>query len=100
MDIRWTKSAIVDLTSIYEYISADSPRFAKSVVDKLTNRTKQTAEHPMSGQMVPEYQREDIREVIEYSYRLIYHVGDATISMLAVIHGANPLPDSVPKIAE
>ena len=33
--------------------------------------------------MVPEYQREEIREVLAYSYRIIYRVGDFNISIIA-----------------
>lgn len=37
MEICWTQSEIADLTSIYEHIVADSPRYALVVVDRLTN---------------------------------------------------------------
>ena len=97
--VEWTLSAISDLTSVYEHIESDSPRYALRVVDRLTERTEQLAAFPMSGQMVPEYQREEIREVIEYSYRIIYHFNDQQISIIAVIHGANPLPDTPPQNA-
>ena len=100
MQIHWTQSAISDLASIYEHIETDSPRYALAVVDRLTKRTKQLSAFPMSGQMVPEYQRDDIREVIEYSYRILYHIGKSEISIIALIHGANPLPDSPRRIAE
>ena len=100
MDIQWTHAAIADLALIYEHIVADSPRYALSVVDRLTNRTKQISSFPLSGQMVPEYQRDDIREVIEYSYRILYHLGDSKISIIALIHGAKPLPDTPPKNSE
>ena len=94
--VEWTQSAISDLAAIYEYIAVDSPRYALMVVDRLTKRTDQLAVFPTSGQMVAEYQREDIREVIEYSYRILYHVGESTISIIALIHGAHPLPDQPP----
>lgn len=54
MNIRWTRSAIQDLAGIHAYIAQDSPRYAISVVDRLTNRTKQIAAFPFSGEMVPE----------------------------------------------
>jgi hypothetical protein len=53
---------------------------------------------PLSGQMVPEYQREDVREIIEYSYRILYQVGDSTISILTLIHGAHLLPSTPPRM--
>jgi toxin ParE1/3/4 len=96
MRIEWTQNAISDLAAIYEFIATDSPRYALSVVDRLTKRTAQLSNFPLSGQMVPEYQREDIREVIEFSYRVLYHVGPSAVSIIALIHGAHPLPDSPP----
>lgn len=96
MRIEWTQTAISDLAAIYDYIGADSRRYALSVVDRLTKRTTQLSDFPLSGQIVPEYQRQDIREVIEYSYRILYHVGPSVISIIALIHGARPLPDSPP----
>ncbi len=96
MRVEWTQNAISDLAAVYEQIAADSPRYALSVVDRLTKRTKQLALFPESGQMVPEYQREDVREIIEYSYRILHHVGDSVVSIIVLTHGARPLPDSPP----
>lgn len=98
MKVKWTKNAIAHLASIYEMIEADSPRYAISVVDRITRRTGQISEFPMSGQMVPEYQAEEIREIIEYSYRILYLVDDSVIYILALIHRAKPLPDTPPSI--
>jgi len=33
----------------------------------------------------------DIREVFEKSYRRIYHIGEETVSVLGLIHGARDL---------
>lgn len=94
MKVHWTRSAISDLAGIYAHIAQDSSRYALNVVDRLTKRTKQLAAFQYSGQTVPEYNREEVREVIEYSYRLIYFVDLDSIQVIAVIHGAKPLPDS------
>ena len=96
MRVAWTLNAISDLAAIYQHIEADSPRYALAVVDRLTRRTKQLADFPFSGQMVPEYQREDIREIIEYSYRVLNHVVPSAVYIIALIHGAHQLPDSPP----
>ena len=34
--VEWTRSAMADLVSIYEYIAKDSQRYALSVIDRLT----------------------------------------------------------------
>ncbi len=68
------------------------------MIDRLTKRTEQIAQFPYSGELVPEYTDKQIREVIEYSYRLIYLVDTDVIFVLAVVHGARLLPDSPPPL--
>jgi len=41
--------------------------------------------------MVPEYDRKEIREVIEGRYRIIYLVEESQVQVLTVIHGARNL---------
>ena len=80
---------MADLVSIYEYIAKDSQRYALSMIDRLTKRTIQIGLFPFSGESVPEYRNQQIREVIEYSYRLIYLLDDDdVVYVLAVNHGA------------
>lgn len=95
MKVRWTRNAIGHLASIYEYISQDSPRYASRMVDCITARSRQIVRFPQSGQMVPEYQDPDIREVIEGSYRVIYEISADEVRVLAVIHGARLLPSQL-----
>jgi toxin ParE1/3/4 len=97
MIVEWTESALADLESIHNQIARDSAHYAQAVVDRVTRRCSQIEAFPYSGQMVPEYQREDIREVVEYSYRLIYKISVDTTWILAVLHGATTLPDSPPE---
>lgn len=96
MRVRWTHTAIGHLASIYEYINQDSSRYAKRTIDCITARSQQIGQFPRSGQMVPEYQDSDVREVIEGSYRVIYRVTANEIQVLAVIHGARLLPPLLP----
>jgi plasmid stabilization system protein ParE len=41
--------------------------------------------------MLPEINLEQIREVIEVNYRIIYYVDSDRVDILAVIHGAKNL---------
>jgi len=50
---------------------------------------------PMSGRKVPEYELENIREIIEKPYRIIYRIRKDRIDILAVMHGAQLLPENV-----
>ena len=88
MKVHWTDTAEGHLDAVYTYIAQDSPEYAKRMVDRLTRRSQQIAEFPFSGRRVPEYDVDQIREVIEGSFRIIYHIKADQIDVLAVIHGA------------
>lgn len=95
MKVYWTLNAIKHLTNIYEYIALNSPTYARRTVDRITRRSVQIASQPFSGRKVPEYQAEDLRELIEKPYRIIYRVMQNQIDVLAVIHGAQILPEEI-----
>ena len=95
MKVRWTHTAVRHLSAIHDYIAQDSPIYARRMVDRLTRRSQQIVTFPYSGRKVPEYEADDIREIIEASYRLIYRIQDNQIDILAVIHGAQTLPPAL-----
>jgi toxin ParE1/3/4 len=86
--VHWTIAAEGHLEAIYGYIAQDSPEYAKRMVDRITRRSQQIAEFPFSGRRVPEYDIDQIREMIEGPYRIIYYIKPEQIDVLAVIHGA------------
>ncbi len=88
MKVHWTDTAAEHLDAIYNYIALDSPEYAKRTVDRITRRSQQIKDFPLSGRKVPEYNMDQIREIIEGSYRIIYHIKPDQIDVLAVIHGA------------
>jgi plasmid stabilization system protein ParE len=50
------------------------------------NCSEQIAAFPHSGRMVPEYEIDEVRQVLESSYRIIYFIKEAQVEILAVIH--------------
>jgi len=96
MKAFWTNTAIGNLESIHAYIAQDSPRYACRMIDRITARSQQFAAFPKSGQVVPEYQHPDIREVLVGSYRVIYLVESTSVKVLAVVHGAQLLSSEPP----
>jgi len=79
--IHWTNTALGHLLSIYEYIWQNSPAYADRVIDRLTRRSEQIEAFPDSGRRVPEYDREDVREVIEKPSRIIYRIGEEQVDV-------------------
>ncbi len=95
MNVHWTENAIGHLVNIYEYIGINSETYAIRMVDKITRRSEQIGDQPNSGRKVPEYNAEDIRELIEKPYRIIYRIKPDQIDVLAVIHGAQLMPEEI-----
>ena len=93
MTVRWTETAVAHLVAIHEHIARDSPRYAQRMVDRMTRRTEQLASFPLSGAVVPEYEDPDLRELFEGPYRIIYRALPDLIDVLAVVHGAQELPN-------
>ena len=91
MKVLWTASALAQLQAIHDYLAQTSPDYAVRIIDRLTMRSIQIAKFPNSGRMVPEYERKEIREVIEGRYRIIYLLDVAQVQVLAVIHSARDL---------
>ena len=86
MRVHWTDSAIAHLLDIYEYIARDSSIYAKRMIDRITRRSEQIADFPMSGRKVREYETDNIREMIERPYRIIYRIKPDQIDVLAIVH--------------
>ena len=96
MKLSWTDAAKAHLQGIHDYIAQDSPRYAIATIDRITSRAKQCGAHPVSGAIVLEFASDDIREMIEYPYRIIYRVQPDRVDILAVVHGARKLPNPLP----
>ena len=95
MRVHWTDRAFDHLLQIREYVALTSEVYAERVLDRLIARSEMLEVFPASGRRVPEYEREDIRELIERPYRLIYRVLPDRVDVLAVIHGRRLLPQRV-----
>ena len=92
MKVLWTDTALGHLTAIHDYLAQDAPIYARLLVDRRTSRSKQIAQFPHSGRAVPEYEDDQVREVLESSYRIVYEVHRDRVDVLAVIHGTRQLP--------
>lgn len=94
MTVYWSFRARQRLRDIHEYIAQDSPQRALQWVDRLTRRADRLALEPRADHRVREYGRDEIREVLERPYRLIYRVSGQRIDILTVKHYRQRLPKS------
>ncbi len=86
MTIIWSNRSIDRLTAIHDFIAQDSPDHASKVIQKILDRAEQLRAFPESGRMVPEYERIEVREVIEHPYRVLYRVTGDRIEIVNVLH--------------
>ena len=84
MKLRWTRRAEQQLLEIGRFIARDKPGAARRWVEMLRRRAAAAADHPEAGRVVPELEREDVREVILRGYRIVYCVGGEAIEVLTV----------------
>lgn len=93
MKLYWTETAKQDLQSIRLYLAADSPNAAKQWIDRLRERARSATQSPLAGRVVPEFQRDDIRELIEGNYRIVYQVFKDRLVVLTVFEGHRFFPE-------
>jgi plasmid stabilization system protein ParE len=86
--IRWNEEALNDIDEIAEYIAADSIVYASIQVEKIFNRVEILKKVIKSGKVVEELNEQNIRELIEGNYRIIYEIiSEKHIEVLCVLHG-------------
>jgi len=90
--LRWTDCSKRDLLAIGEYIARDNRTAARAWVERLRDRARKAAQAPLTGRVVPELGRDDVREVFLRTYRIVYRVREDEIHVLTVFEGHRLLP--------
>jgi addiction module RelE/StbE family toxin len=89
VQLNWTIQAVNDLKCIYDFIARDSKLYARKQIMAIKETSNQLKTQPYSGRVVPEVKHEDIREIFEGNYRIIYKiVHQKRIDILTVHHSA------------
>lgn len=86
--VRWTEQAVGDLQSIREFIERDSPRYGRLVAERLFDGTQRIESFPMSGRIVPELGRVDVREILVGEYRVVYRLMPDAAVVLTVFRSS------------
>ena len=88
MRVVWSPLADRQVDDAVEYIGHDEPIAALKWLERLLERVKALARFPDSGRMVPETQREDIREILVRPYRVMYRRRDDRVEIVAIRHAS------------
>jgi len=95
-EVRWTPQAADDLQAIHDFIARDSLRYARAEIERILAAVDQLELFPESGRIVPEYRREDVRELIERPYRIVYRTHQEAVVVLMVFRASRLIP-TLPK---
>ena len=87
MKIIWSLLSIERVTEIALYIANDKVGAADNWIDSVFSAVEKLVKFPQSGRIVPEFKKEDIRELIHGNYRIIYQISQSEIEILTVRHG-------------
>jgi len=60
--------------------------YAKQVVEEIINKSDYLKDYPNMGRVIPELNNPRIRELIIYSYRMVYQVESEDVEILTLVH--------------
>ena len=89
--IRWSPKAADSFEEICDYIARDSEYYAALFAKKVNRIVRNIPVFPRAGRVVPEYQDENLREVLFQNYRIIYRLRDEVVEIVLIAHGARQL---------
>jgi toxin ParE1/3/4 len=90
--VFWTERALADLEAIGDYIARDKEAVAERWVARLVVAAEKAAMAPRAGRRVPELARDDVREVLLHTYRIVYLIVGHRLEILTVFEGHRLLP--------
>lgn len=94
MKIVWSLLAVESLEDIYDYIAVDNVSAASNLVENIFNKVESLVTNASRGRVVTESDRENIRELFEGEYRIIYRVERKHISILTIRNFKQRLPET------
>ena len=84
MRIYWSPLAVERLENIFEYISKEDTDSAHKLISRIFNKVETLSKFSERGRKVPESNREEIREIFESEYRIIYRVEPKRVVVLSI----------------
>jgi addiction module RelE/StbE family toxin len=95
MEIEWSFRARTDIQELHAYISKDSPYYARQFVERILGAVDILRSHPQIGRILPEANRENMRELLVNNYRIIYLLKPNQVFIVTVIHGSRDLAKEI-----
>jgi plasmid stabilization system protein ParE len=84
--VGWSRRALSNLEGA-DSIAGDSSRYASNVVKKVVSGSQDSRSISGRWRKVPEFDDDNLRELIVYRYGVIYRIQENGVVIAAVIHG-------------
>ena len=85
--VIWSNKANKDLKNIYEFIAIDSKYYANKVFREIILKVSGLNDFPQIGKVILEIDNKNLRELLLYSYRLIYRIDkNSNILIITIVH--------------
>ena len=94
MKIIWHNRASQDLNDNIKYIAKSSPQNAIMVLNKLTDLVDSLNTLPFRYPVEPIYNKDNIRFIAKWSFKIIYRIEVDTIYILRIFN-TNQHPDKI-----
>lgn len=84
------------MEAICAYIARDSRNYAQVFATQIVEKASALESFPQVGRVVPESNRDDIREILHGNYRIVYRLIGDEVQVLTIHHSARLLDPSEP----
>ncbi|MEM1269661.1 MAG: type II toxin-antitoxin system RelE/ParE family toxin [Bacteroidota bacterium] len=84
--VKWSTPALERVAEISDYLDTLGDGMAEAWIDGLFAKMDEVAYTPRMGRVVPELERDEVREVFYKQYRVIYRVDPSQLAVLTVRH--------------
>jgi plasmid stabilization system protein ParE len=90
-EVVWAESALKHVEEIIAFVAGGSISRADKLQEKLLAAPEILVHTPRLGRRVPEFNIEELRELLVKPYRILYLLRDDTCFVVAVIHARRDL---------
>jgi len=93
MKVVWTARARTRLAEIHDYVALQSSERALALVERILRRVDRLVAAPRSGARLTAFRNDEVRELLERPYRVIYRVATDRLEILTIKHYRQRLVD-------
>jgi plasmid stabilization system protein ParE len=86
MQLKWTKSAILDIARLHDFLAPLNADAAAKTVQMLTVAPTSLLSNPFIGRRLDEFAPKEVRRIIVGQYEMRYEIDGATIYILRLWH--------------